>query len=102
MNQRLSPDPTGYRVGVAPATEVGDKMKQVAKEARAYIDYKKVKERKNLEEKELEELVSLMRGAVMIAYPGYHGLPDWDYVCLILEDKLDFPSMWPDVEVVLV
>lgn len=31
-----------------------------------------------------------LRGAVMIAYPAYHGLPEWEPVVLILENKHDW------------
>lgn len=39
--------------------------------------------------KELEELVDGLRGAVMLTYPGYFGLPEWEPVVLILENKVD-------------
>jgi hypothetical protein len=31
-----------------------------------------------------------MRGAVMIAYPAYHGLPPYEGARVILEGKMDF------------
>jgi hypothetical protein len=99
MSQRENKDPTGYRIGVAPMEEVAAKMKAAANEARNYISKNKVKDKQNLEIKELVEQLNLLRGAVMIAYPAYHGLPDWDYVYLILEEKIDFPAIWPDCEV---
>ena len=34
----------------------------------------------------------------MIVYPGYHGLPEWDPVYMILEDKIDFKAFYPDSE----
>lgn len=30
------------------------------------------------------------RGAVMIAYPAYHGLAEWEPAYTILEDKFDW------------
>jgi len=39
-----------------------------------------------------------MRGMTQIGYPAYHGLPEWDPVYEILEDKADIPAMFPDVE----
>jgi len=33
----------------------------------------------------------------MIAYPGYHGLPEWEPCVLILEKKFDFEGMETDI-----
>ena len=98
MSQRENPDPTGYRVGVAPMAEIADKMKEVCKEAREYVSRNRATENKCLNEKEMEELVSLLKGAVMIAYPAYHGMPPWDHAYLILEESGDLQSLWPDLE----
>lgn len=32
----------------------------------------------------------------MIAYPGYHGLPEWDPVYLLLEDKENVGQLYPN------
>ena len=98
MNQRENKDPTGYRIGVAPSAEISAMMKQTCREAREYISKDKATAGKCLNEKEMEEHVKLMRGAVMIAYPAYHGMPQWDYVYLILEEKGEVTFMWPDTE----
>lgn len=98
MNQRLNPDKTGYRMGVAPMIDVAEKMKQIANDAKNYISKNKAKERVNLDILAMEEHVSLMKGVTMIAYPAYYGLPEWDPVFLILEDKVPINQMWPDVE----
>ena len=97
-SQRVVKDPTGYRMGIAPPAEVSEKMKTLANEARAYISKNKAKDRVNLEIPKMEEFVSLFRGMMMIAYPAYHGLPDWDPVHTILEDKVDCRALWPDID----
>jgi cilia- and flagella-associated protein 298 len=33
------------------------------------------------------EQIDLTRGIVMIAYPGFHGLGDWEPIWIILENK---------------
>lgn len=38
-----------------------------------------------------------LRGAVMIAYPAYHGLPEWEPVKLVLENKHDWAGKETDV-----
>lgn len=98
MNQRSNPDKTGYRIGVAPMIEVAEKMKQIAADAKNFVSKNKAKDRINLDIAGMEEHVSLMRGVTMIAYPAYHGLPEWDPVFMILEEKIPINHMWPDVE----
>eukprot|EP00330_Aristerostoma_sp_ATCC50986_P007547 CAMPEP_0114578314 /NCGR_PEP_ID=MMETSP0125-20121206/2873_1 /TAXON_ID=485358 ORGANISM="Aristerostoma sp., Strain ATCC 50986" /NCGR_SAMPLE_ID=MMETSP0125 /ASSEMBLY_ACC=CAM_ASM_000245 /LENGTH=183 /DNA_ID=CAMNT_0001768299 /DNA_START=360 /DNA_END=911 /DNA_ORIENTATION=- len=39
---------------------------------------------------EIKEAINNLRGAVMIAYPAYHGLPDWEPVKMIMENKFEF------------
>lgn len=34
----------------------------------------------------------------MIAFPGYYGLPHWEPVYLILENKFNFLQFYPDCE----
>ena len=48
---------------------------------------------------EMKEHLDKMRGMVMIAYPAYHGLPNWEYVVMILEEEMDFKAYWPDCNV---
>ena len=38
----------------------------------------------------LEEHINNLRGAVMICYPAYHGLPTYEAARFILEDKDNF------------
>ena len=40
--------------------------------------------------------MNLIRGAIMIVYPAYYGLPEWDPVYMILEDKMNFKAFYPD------
>jgi len=47
---------------------------------------------------ELKQEIELLRGMVMIAYPAYHGLYEWDIVYRILEDQVDYFAEFPDIE----
>jgi len=38
----------------------------------------------------LWEQIDLTRGIVMIAYPGFHGLGEWEPIWVILENKEEF------------
>jgi hypothetical protein len=61
-------------------------MIDTANKAKQAISKNTVTMKINLTAKDLNEHLNHMRGAVMIAYPGYHGLPDWEPVKLILEN----------------
>lgn len=52
--------------------------------------------RKIIPVEKIKEAINLLRGAVMIAYPAYHNLPEWEPVYLILENKFDFLLNYPD------
>lgn len=74
-------------------------MKSIAAEAKAYISKNRTIARKLTTVEELQSHMDNLRGMVMIAYPGYHGLPEWDLAYLILEKQIDFLAHWPDCEV---
>ncbi len=42
-----------------------------------------------LTEKELKECINTMKGVMMIAYPGYHGVEDWEPAKEILEGNYE-------------
>lgn len=92
------PDPTGYRTGWAPSPDTSPKLTEVIDSAKRLVSNDNPDLRRLLTIADLKETVLLFRGAVMIAYPGYHGLPDWDPVWLILEDQANLPAMCPDCE----
>lgn len=97
---RINTDKTGYRIGVAPSKDLSDRMMQIAAEAKNYISKNRTLSRLNTTEEELHQHLDNLRGMVMIAYPGYHGLPEWDMVYMILERKMDFLGFWPDCDVI--
>jgi len=66
-------------------------------EAKKAISKDKVDQKSPLTIKELREAMDCLRGAVMIAYPAYHGLPDWEPVKMVLENKFDWASFPQDI-----
>ena len=34
-------------------------------------------------------MIDILKAGVMIGYPGYYGLPDWEPVRLLLEEKTE-------------
>lgn len=97
-NQEERPDKTGYRTGMAPCESIRKTMLTETEKAKKLLSDNPVKSKKESTVAELEEHVNLLKGAIMIAYPGYHNLPDWDPVYLILENKIDYLAMFPDCD----
>jgi polyhydroxyalkanoate synthesis regulator phasin len=95
--QRFNPDKSNYRTGVAINEELAKMVHSELMKAKMIISKENIEKKVCLESAKLKEVVSCLRGAVMIAYPAYHGLPEWDPVRLILEDKFDFPANGADV-----
>ena len=95
-NRELRPDETGYRTGVAPSVSISEKcMSQIA----PFLDLLSpalADKRKTISKQQLEEAIDQIRGAMWIVYPGYNSLPPWETAVLILEDKANFSSQWPD------
>lgn len=96
--QRLNPDKTGYRIGIAPPEEVSKRMIEECAKAKDAIHVRNIDQKKCLTIKELAEIVDTLRGMVMIAYPAYHGLYEWDHVYLMLEEQMDYATYYPDCE----
>jgi hypothetical protein len=99
-NQRENPDNTGYRLGIAPSEKICQKFNEVINEAKTLLSVDRVEQKKISNIKELEECVNLMKGAIMIAYPAYYGLPEWDPVYMMLEDKMNYKAFFPDCDFV--
>lgn len=82
-----NPDEHGYRTGCPPPPEVADVLTRTAEEAEAAVSHLLVERKRTLDKKVCQTQLDNMRGAVMIAYPGYHRLPVYDPARIDLEDK---------------
>ncbi|CAE8588484.1 unnamed protein product [Polarella glacialis] len=85
--QPTRPDEQGYRTGCPPPQEVADVLSRTAEEAEAAVSVNLVAQKRTLDQKACQTHIDNMRGAVMIAYPGYHRLPVYDPARQELEDK---------------
>jgi len=52
--------------------------------------------------KELDECKLIFNGVMMIAYPGYHGLEDYEPARQILSGKLDYVLAHEGAEVLII
>ena len=97
-NQKENADPTGYRIGIAPNDELKTKIMDELEKAKKLLDKDMVDKKIITDPKALQEAINVIKGAVMIVYPGYYNLPTWDLTYLILEDRLDYLAAYPDCD----
>jgi len=96
--QRYNPDKTGYRIGIAPPEEVSKRMMEECQTAKNLIHARNVEYKKSLSSAQLKDQIEILRGMVMIAYPAYHGLYEWDHVHMLLEQDVKPYEIYGDVE----
>jgi len=90
-NENYNPDPTERRNGNAPSSELAAVLTKTVEDARALTSERQVQMKVSATSKELKDAVSNVRGATMICYPM--GLPDYDVVRQILEEREDVEGM---------
>jgi len=81
------PDPTGRRNGEAPIPETAKVIEKALNDAEQLISKDKVAQGIFITDKELNEAIQTVKGAVMIAYPM--GIPSFDPVQEIIDDNED-------------
>ena len=65
-------------------------MLEECRKAKNVLLADRVKDKSITTEEQLKEVINNIRGAIMISYPAYHGLPDYEATKVILEEKIDF------------
>ncbi|EGR28937.1 hypothetical protein IMG5_166570 [Ichthyophthirius multifiliis] len=95
--ERYNQDPSAYRYGLILNEQVTNMMIEQVVQAKQAISKENVALKKNLVASQLKQQIDLLRGAVMIAYPGYYGLPEWEPAKLILENQFQFEGREFDV-----
>ena len=81
------PDPSERRTGDAPSDELAAVIQRTVDDAKAVAADSNVQRKQKTTAAALEEAINNIRGAVMIVYPM--GLPDYDHVRQILEERED-------------
>ncbi|PFH35635.1 putative protein c21orf59 [Besnoitia besnoiti] len=85
--QPTNPDPTGYRTGVQPPPETVEILEETATRSAETVSHLKVQSKEPLTTRAVRSAFENLRGAVMIAYPGFHDLPEWDPARILLEQE---------------
>ena len=92
-NFQYQPDEQKYRTGWCVSQDLGMRILETTEAAKILVHKSKAEQRIAVSLEELQEAMNVMKGAVMMAYPAYHGLPPWEPCILIFEDR--------DIEAVL-
>ncbi|CAG9331864.1 C21orf59_2 [Blepharisma stoltei] len=82
---RFCVDETHYRTGWCVPEDLGIRIFETTQAAKRLIHKTNAERRIPLTRNQLLEALDLMKGAVMMAYPAYHGLPPWEPAMLVLE-----------------
>lgn len=94
--QRYNEDKSRYRTGVILSEELTKVLLTEVENAKKIISKENQNAKQPLTKKALSDPINNLRGAIMIAYPAYHGLPEWEPARMILEDKFDFSNVSQD------
>ncbi len=89
IGTRYNEDKNNMRTGWILEENTTDNILKAVEEAKEYISRKRTEEKKFTTIHELMNFLDLLKAGVMIGYPGYHGLPEWEPCRNLLEDKSD-------------
>ena len=89
VGTKYNEDKTNQRTGWILEDDVTKKIMEEVTAAKEYISPKRAEQRKITTIDELNKHIQLMYGGVMIGYPAYHGLGEWEPCRVIFEDKTD-------------
>lgn len=94
--QRYNEDKTKYRTGIVVSEELTKVLLNEVDNARKILSKENINPKTPLTRQLLKEAINNLRGAIMIVFPAYHGLPEWEPARMILEDKFDFTGLSTD------
>ena len=89
VGTRYNEDKSHQRTGWILDEDVTDVILKGVMEAKDYLSLKRVEDKKVTTIKELCDFIEMLKAGVMIGYPGYHGLPEWEPCKVFIEDKED-------------
>jgi hypothetical protein len=84
---RYVPDEHHYRTGWCVPAGLGVRILETTQAAKDLVSKTNAERRISITAEQLTSAMELMKGAVMMAYPAYHGLPPWEPAILILENR---------------
>lgn len=87
IGTKICEDPSSQRSGWILEEDVTNTILKACAEAKEWISVKKVDEKYITKTKDLTDQLDILRGAMMIGYPGYAGLAEWEPARIILEEN---------------
>ena len=92
VGTRFVKDDTHYRTGWLLSEDMTQKMLDQATLMKKLVHSDQVKAKQCMTLPPMQEQVDVCRGLMMMAYPGFHGLGEWEPVWVLLENKEEFDS----------
>jgi cilia- and flagella-associated protein 298 len=83
-------DETNYRTGWVLSEEMTKMMLDESMKTKLLIHKNQVDSKVCLTKKMMMDQLDIIRGLIMMAYPAYHGLGDWEPIKVILENREEF------------
>lgn len=91
-------DENHYRTGWVVSEEMAKQMLDAAMEAKQLIHVSQVARKNFMKFDELNNMLDTMKGLLMMAYPGYHGLGEWEPIRVLLEDQEEWDEATESVD----
>ena len=82
-------DENKYRTGWLVSEELCNQMLEEAMKGKQLIHKTQIDRKIPLTLEAIEHQLDIFKGLVMMAYPGYHGLGEWEPIRFLLEDPED-------------
>lgn len=89
VGTRYNEDKTSVRTGWILEENTTNNILKAVEDAKLYIGKQRTEEKKLSMIEDLLNILDVLKAGVMIGYPAYHGLPEWEPCVQILEDKAD-------------
>jgi len=103
VGTRYNEDKTAQRTGWILEEGVTETIWKGVKEAKEYLSNERTIAKKVTTAKDLFDLLDILKAGVMIGYPAYHGLPEWEPCMVFLESKEDLLQKdEPNLEVTII
>ena len=89
-------DPQHYRTGWLMPEELCKQYLEESMKAKQLVHKTQVDRKEFITEEMINQEVDIIRGLVMMGYPGHHGLGPYEPIRMLLEDEADFDPRTTD------
>jgi len=89
VGTRKGADEHNYRTGWLVSEELSNQMLEEAMKGKQLIHKTQIDRKVSLTFQAVEHQLDIFKGLVMMAYPGYHGLGEWEPIRTLFEEEDD-------------